>query len=78
VDRFDADGIGAFTQESTNPPIPGNLKKHLLGAGTAEMPMPSASQAQERQQAQHVHHHARHTASGRVEHLLRAMAARVS
>jgi hypothetical protein len=43
------------------------------------MPMPSGFQPRERQQAQHDHHHhARDTASVRVKHLLRAMAARVS
>jgi hypothetical protein len=28
VDRFDADGIGVFDPESTNPSTPGALKKH--------------------------------------------------
>jgi hypothetical protein len=30
VDRFDADGIGVFGPESTNPPTPGALKKHSI------------------------------------------------
>jgi hypothetical protein len=30
VDRFDADGIGVFGPESTNPPTPGSLKNHSI------------------------------------------------
>jgi hypothetical protein len=30
VDRFDADGIGVFGPESTNPPTPTPLKNHSI------------------------------------------------
>jgi len=74
VDRLDADGTSVSGQESTNPPTPRPLKKHLIEGSGAEMPIPWGFQAQERPQVQHDHHHARDSAWSRAEHLLRAMA----
>src|SRR3954447_9446620 len=71
VDRFDADGIGIFAPESTNPPTPLPPRKTLH-------PPPWQDRAQAAaglfEKDRHVaHSHARHPASGRVEHLLGAM-----
>jgi hypothetical protein len=71
ADRFDADGIGVFAPQSTNPPTSCAAEKHPYPPSRKDRAQGAGEPFEKDRNV--AHHHARDSARVRVEHLLWAM-----